>query len=110
MIKITIIFVVLLCGIIVNPIGYCQDVSQEENITTVSGEVVNIDWVSRKMVIALYKSGPSDEVTVIVSRDTKITKGTAPITFADIHITDSVTIQYYSNSFVGLQAVQITVQ
>jgi len=95
--------------------GYCQDLVSEASTKIVRGTVTEIDWVAGKVVVRTCDFGSInevtlkvDEITFKVTQDTKITKGTEDISLADMHLSDSVTVEY-SNSLAGLKAVSITV-
>lgn len=109
MIKRGVVALVLLCGVSLGALGYCQDAGQQEELRSVTGEVADIDWVAGKIVLRTTDFGKVDELTFIVSNDTKITQGTSTIGFADINLSGRVTVEYVSNSLSGLKAIRITV-
>jgi hypothetical protein len=83
----------------------------EEGIQkTVSGIVVDLDWVKSAITVRYCDpvSGNPDEITVTVSNDTKITRGTTTISLSDIIQSDPVTIVYYDDGLSGLKAKKIT--
>jgi hypothetical protein len=111
MLKKGIIILVLFSGMALSTLGYCQNPAQKEKINRVTGIISDIDWVAGKFTVrTINESGNSDEITFIISGDTQITKGTSSIGFADINLTDSVTVEYSNDSFAGLKAIHITVK
>jgi len=88
-------------------IGYCQSPGKTEQARSVSGTVVDTDWVGNKLVV---RALDNDDMTFVVSNDTKITKGAHDIDFSEIGLSDAVKVYYYANSFAGLKAAEITVE
>lgn len=86
--------------------SYAQDATQQREIKTASGQVVETDWVAAKLVIGTG----GDQITFIVSDDAKVTKGTDEISFPEINVNDEVTVGYYDAGFVGLKVVRINVK
>ena len=72
------------------------------------GKIVAIDWVGSTIVVK--DKDNSDEVTFLVSRESKITRGADTISFSDLNIEDQVTIEYCDSHFAGLKALNITVK
>ena len=91
-------------------LGFCQNTAGEEKTKIVQGNVSSMDWVADKLVVRTMDFGTSDEITINVSDDTDITKGTASVSFNDINLSDKITVEYFRNSFAGLKAVHITIQ
>jgi len=108
--RLAIIALLLYSAIHVCP-AFCQDNSSDQQIQTVKGKIVDIDWVGSKMVVRWYDPQElgMDEITFVVSRQTRITKGTSEITLSDLIRENSVTVQYYDRGFSGLAAVSIKV-
>lgn len=88
--------------------GWAYDDGGEKK--TISGIVVDMDWV-KNMITVRYSdpfSGNSDELNIVVSNDTKITRGTEDISLGDIEQSDPVTVVYYDDGPNGLKAKRIT--
>lgn len=86
--------------------AFDEDGSQK----TVSGIVVDLDWVKSVITVRYYDpiSGNPDEINITVSSDTKITKGTNTIYISDILQSDPVTVVYYDDGLGGLKAKRIS--
>jgi len=87
--------------------GWAYDDGQEKK--TISGLLVDIDWV-KSMITVSYSdafSGNADELDIVVSSDTKITRGTEDISLGDMEQSDPVTVVYYDDGLSGLKAKRI---
>ena len=71
------------------------------------GRIVSVDWVSSTIVVRDIQS--TDQITFLVPRETKITKGSNTISLSDLNVQDNVTIEYCDAHFVGLKALSVTV-
>ncbi|MFH1189896.1 MAG: hypothetical protein V1682_04330 [Candidatus Omnitrophota bacterium] len=92
------------------PACYSAEEAEGQDVSTMSGKVIAIDWVSSEIVVRIQlPGGIHDELTFHVSRDTKITKGLHSLTFGELHEQDRVTIEYFNKRFKGLHAIHITV-
>ena len=93
-------------------LGYAQDLAQGPNMNTIKGSIAQIDWVAGKIVVRTYDFDNNlDEITFVVTEDTKITKDTETVFLSDLHQSDTVNVTYATvgNSFEGLQAASINV-
>jgi hypothetical protein len=75
---------------------------------TLEGKIADIDWVASDIVVKTFDG--ADEITFMVPRDTKITKGTDIIDLSDLNQEDQVTVQYYDDHLAGLKTVSIVVK
>ncbi|MDD5119800.1 MAG: hypothetical protein PHR84_00610 [Candidatus Omnitrophica bacterium] len=77
-------------------------VTQEK---TVSGIVVDIDWVSSTLTVRFYPdfSINADEINLKVTSDSIMRKGTHSISLSDILQSDPVTVTYYDDGTSGLK-------
>jgi hypothetical protein len=105
----TIPILVLVSATAIPLAAYCQTSPQQAEVRRVTGRVADIDWVAGEFSLKTDEFGSLDEVTFMVSSGTQITKGTNTIGFADVNLSDELTVEYRP-SFAGLQALQITVQ
>ena len=84
--------------------------SDEQQQKTVSGTVVDTDWV-KSMITVQYSdpySGNTDEIDIIVPSVAKIMNGTEEKTLSDMGQSDPVTVTYYDDGVSGLKAKRIT--
>lgn len=84
-----------------------KDQSKSCNFMKLQGKIVAIDWVGSFIVVRDIRS--TDQITFLVPRETKITKGSNTISLSDLHVQDQVTIEYCDAHFVGLKALSVTV-
>ena len=110
MAKREIIVFILLFGIILSTLGYCQNYGQNEALKRVRGTVADIDLVASRLVVRTDDFGAIDEIAFVVFEETEITKGGTAIGLSDIDLASAVTVEYSSNSRIGLKAVHITVE
>ncbi len=89
---------------------FAQGLEEQNQLDIVKGRVVETDWVAGKLVVRIDDAYQPDQITLFVTRDTKITKGASDISLADILQMDYVTARYYVNSFAGLRAVSVEVR
>ncbi|MDO8662229.1 MAG: hypothetical protein Q7K98_03280 [Candidatus Omnitrophota bacterium] len=77
---------------------------------TVSGIVTDVDWVSSSLTVRY--SDPytrnADEITVRVSKEATINRGTKSISFSDIRQSDRIVVIYYSDDLSGFKARRIS--
>jgi len=108
--RIGLFILVIILGIAVPKSSYPQDNSKKQEMS-VRGTIVDVDWVAGKILVRYYDQyAAADELTFIVTSDTKIYKGTDTIALDDINMSDRVTVEYYNDSFAGLKAISITVK
>ena len=69
------------------------------------GQVSMVNWVGSLLVV----DTGIDELSLVVSKETKFTKRGRQIMFSDINLSDAVTIEYYDCGFAGLKAISVTV-
>ena len=86
--------------------SYAQNTIQEQSFKTASGTVVAMDWVGESLIV----DTGGDQMTFVVSSDTKVVKGSDAVVLTDINTNDYVTIQYCDKCFVGLKAVKISIK
>jgi len=88
--------------------GWALDDSQEQK--TISGRVVDTDWVKSVIIVNYFNphTGSSDEISIIITSETKITRGTNVITLSDVLRSDQVTVIYYDDGLSGLKAIRVT--
>jgi hypothetical protein len=77
------------------------------NFMKLQGKIIAINWVASSIVVMDIQS--SDQITFLVPRETKITKGSSTISLSDLNVQDQVTIEYCDAHFVGLKALSVTV-
>jgi catabolite regulation protein CreA len=89
--------------------GICEEQSEQCAMKTVHGTIIDIDWVGSQIVVRTVDNATVDEITFYVTRATVITKGTDTLGLADLIVSETVTVDYCLQSFVGLEAARITV-
>lgn len=99
---------ILLCLIALSNSNACLGLAEQPELKRIAGEVADVDWVAGKLVVRTMDFTNVDEITVMVTQDTRITKGTDTIGLAGVNVTDQVEVKYYS-SLAGLRAANITV-
>lgn len=111
MFKMRIIMLVSVFALLVTGQFYGQEESLRSATKIVSGKISSVDWVGSKIAMRWYDPGQIgfDEITFVVTRQTKIIKGTEDITLADLNMEDSITVEYVDNGLTGLMAVKISV-
>ena len=84
--------------------------AQAEEEKTISGTVVEVDWVSDALTVRYFDvySGHMDEVTIRVPKEAKLNRGTKSMSLSDIQQSDRVTVTYYSDDLSGLKAKRIS--
>lgn len=93
-----------------SPLAFSQDLDESQETNSVNGTIAHIDWVAEKLVVRTADFGEMDEITFMVSGDTRITKGTNIIPFSAVNQSSAITVKYHSDSFAGLQADSITIK
>jgi hypothetical protein len=78
---------------------------QKCDLKSVHGRVVSVDWVGSILVIDTR----GDELSLVVTQDTKFKKGTSEIYFAEVNQSDNVYVRYYDCGFAGLKAMEVNV-
>jgi hypothetical protein len=98
------IFTLLSMGIVY---GWAADDDQSQE--TISGKVDQIDWIDSTIAVRYSDplSGVSDELVIVVPKDTKIMNGSEPKELSDIDQGDPVTVIYYDAGLSGLKARSI---
>lgn len=84
--------------------------AQEAGDKTISGTVDAVDWVKSTLTVRYLDiySGDADEVNILVSADTQISRDADSISLSDILQSDPVTVIYYDAGLSGLKARRIT--
>jgi hypothetical protein len=77
---------------------------------TISGTVVDLDWVSSSVTVRFYPefSTNADEVNLKTTMDSVIQKGAESISLSDILQSDPVTVTYYDDGVNGLKIKRLT--
>jgi hypothetical protein len=101
--------VILFLGLMLSSPCLVQGLDRPEETKVAQGQVKSIDWVAGKLAVATFYNGSPDEITFIVVKDTKISKGTHDFSLANINQSDQVVIRYYDDGFAGLKALSIVV-
>ncbi len=104
-------YVVIITCVCLARIPCCaQEEDQNKNCSfmKLQGKIVAINWVGSTIVVRDSQS--RDQITFLVSRETRITKGTDSISLSDLNIQDQVTIEYCDARFLGLKALSVTVK
>ena len=103
----------LLAGVLLAAqFSYADEAEQPMIIKTVSGKVNKTDWVGSTMIVRWFQpNGSYDEISIKVTKKTKIYKGGKPLSFAAINIWDDVSVKYYDDpsDFGPLRAVAVNV-
>ena len=88
------------------PAAWALDIEEK----TLSGSVSDVDWAGSRIAVSYFDpySGHSDEVILIVTRDSKLTRGASSISFSDILQGDPVTVVYYPDDFSGFQIKRLS--
>lgn len=108
MIKKGVIFLILIAAMFsINSVSG-QQIEQKQETGKVTGVVTDIDWVAGNIVVRTADLGDLQDLTFIVSDETKVVRGGGPYGFANINVDDTVTVEYVKNSSVP-QALTITV-
>jgi len=92
--------------------GYCQEISDENKIKVLAGEVVSIDTVGSTVVVRWFgwNNGLSYyQTTFSVSSSTKIVKGRGMISFLDLNQFDYVIIRYTESGALFPVAISILI-
>jgi hypothetical protein len=89
----TIIFALLIVAGMAT-FAYCQEKAENRQISTISGTLTNIDFVSSTIVLKT----DNEQMTLSVPDDAIITKGAEKLGIEGLGETDSVTVQYYSSA------------
>jgi Fe-S cluster assembly scaffold protein SufB len=71
------------------------------------GTIVAINWVGSTIVVRDIQT--TDQITFLVTRETRVTKGMHTISLSDLNVQDRVTIEYCDVHLVGLKALSVTV-
>ena len=102
----------LLAGVLSAPFTYADEDAPPMIVKTVSGKVNKTDWVGSTMIVRWFQSnGNYDEISIKITRQTKIYKGGNPLSFSAINIWDDVNVKYYDdpNDFGPLRALAVNV-
>jgi len=80
------------------------------NEKTISGTVVDLDWVSSSVTVRFYPefSTNVDEITLKATTDSVIQKVTDSMSLSDILLSDPVTVTYYDDGTSGLKIKRLT--
>ncbi len=99
------IVLLLLITFLIVSLSWAEDVQKK----TISGEVVNLDWVGSVICVRYYPDFDlnADEIIIKITGETTIHRGTNSITFSDILQSDQVTVTYYDDGVGGLKAIRI---
>ena len=89
---------------------YAQEQSQDKSCSfmKLQGRIVSINWVGSSIVVEDIQG--SDQVTFLVTRETRIVKGSNSVSLSDLNVGNQVTIEYCDAHFVGLKALSVTVK
>lgn len=84
--------------------------AEEKAEKTISGIVVDLDWVSSSLAINYYPefSVNADEINLKVTGDTVMRRGTDSISLSDIELSDPVTVTYYDDGSGELKIKRLT--
>ena len=88
---------------------YCQENHHKEELRTVKGRVVAVNWVAQALTVRFFVAGDFDELTLFIPDKIKITKGNSTISFANINIGDQVKAEYYNTSPGPLKVLNLVV-
>jgi hypothetical protein len=92
--------------------GHCQDASQTNEIKSIEGEVVDIDYIKQVIVVKWLMQEPQityQETVFLVNPSAKIIKGTDKVGFMDINKFDRVTVKYIDKGASPPEAIGITI-
>jgi hypothetical protein len=89
--------------------GHCQTAGGGHEIKTIHGVVAAFDWVSGKLDLRTAEFGRPDEMNFLITNDTQVLKGADIIQASDINLTDTVTIEYYSDDQAGLKVTRVLI-
>jgi len=100
------IFLLLAALIFFTCVAYCETAKEK----TVSGTVVDIDWVSSSLTVRYFApfSPNADELTFKVTSESLLQKGTESIGLSDIEQADPVSVTYYDDGTSGLKVKKLT--
>jgi hypothetical protein len=103
------VFAAVLLGIACCVHGFCQDSGSTKETKSLTGTAIAIDWVASLLTIRYFDTlkDSYDEITLTVTSDTRILRGTDRIDFSGIEEGDEVVIEYYRDDFSGLKARSI---
>jgi len=84
--------------------------AEEIEEKTISGTVVDLDWVSSAITVRYYPafSTDADEINLKITGNTIISRGTDSISLSDILQSDPVTVTYYNDGSSGLKIRRLT--
>jgi len=84
---------------VVSPV-YSQEKTEQQIVTSVSGEVVSVDLVKSEVVVKQLKDAVTstyENTTFVVALETKIQKGDANLKLSDLKAGDKITVKYTSD-------------
>ena len=116
MIRKGMIALALLMGAALSTQGFCQEQAVKQGQTPIqkvkiaTGTVEDIDWVAGQFMVRTTDTTAPEELTFMVPGDTPITKGTETIGFADINLSNTVTVEYVQDPDLNLKALRIMVE
>jgi hypothetical protein len=89
--------------------AYCDD-SSGKQINSIKGQISHVDWVGDRISVRYQENLAHDEIVIEVPDSARITKGGNNIKLFDLHLFDSVKVEYYDDSPTGgLKAKSINV-
>ncbi|MEI8350242.1 MAG: hypothetical protein WCI77_08825 [Candidatus Omnitrophota bacterium] len=103
------IFLFIVLSVFFGIFCYGQNHNQNNEIKRITGTLEEVDWVGNKISVRTMHFGKIDEITLIVSSDTEIIKGTDKVGFLEVKVSDEVAVEYVDNSLSGLKALSIMV-
>lgn len=94
------LLILAFCSVCFFPVYGEDTASQQRIVHTVSGRVIQIDWVGSKLTIEPIESLSSHrrQMVFMVPANTEIFRGTESIGLGDIEQDDDVEIGYYVNA------------
>lgn len=79
--------------------------AEDSDDKTISGTVASVDWVKSVVIVrcSIPYTGNTDELSLRVTSDSELSRGSESISLGDIEQSDPVTVTYYRDDLSGLK-------
>lgn len=101
--RLSVFILIVFLVFIVLGIGFCQEDLGEKTVKKAEGTVARIDEVASILTVTVFENN----ITFLVTDNTKITRGEEEIDINDIEINDSLLIEYYDSELPPYEAKYI---
>ena len=106
------VFYIASAILFISMLAYCQEISEENKVKMLGGEIVQTDTVGGTFVIRWFgwNNGLSYHTTTFrISSSTKIVKGRGVINFLDLNHLDYVVVRYMDTGALAPVALSVLV-